>query len=324
MYSFAALTRFVLAPFRARIEPVTKTEKIMGSFATMTAYGVGVAPAIDAAFERMRAIEAQVGRDEGSDISRINAGASQEALPVRPDTLEMLLRAKRYWSLSERAFDITVGPLVELWDFGFDGVGRLPSPGEIAGAIGRVGSDKLEVDAERRSVCLKEPGMSITVAGVAKGYAVEEAAAELRARGVKRAVVNGGASSIKVIGRRPFGRRWRVGIEHPRREGRLVGVVRLKSGQSIGTSADERRFFVEGGRRYSHILDPRTGRPTEAGVAQVSVIGDDAVETEALAKALFLQDRDWSLQLLEERGLEAIFADTQGRVESTQGVKLSR
>jgi thiamine biosynthesis lipoprotein len=313
-----------IEPRRRRVGVVSRTERVMGSFATITALGPGSDEAIGAAFERMALIEAQVGRDARSDVSRINSAGPGVPVAVQRDTWEILRLAKRYWSLTAGAFDLTVSPLVDLWGFGFDGSGRLPSREEVEETMKTVGSDKLTLDPSTRSVRLEARGIAITVAGIAKGYAVEQAAATLNEHGIGRALVNGGSSSIKAIGRAPGMRRWRVGIEHPRRQNLVAGVLGLGSGRSIGTSADDRRYFVENGRRYSHIVDPRTGRPAETGIAQVSVVGGDACETEVLAKALFLDGGGWSLRLLEERGLGAVVIDGHGRTYLTRGLRLSR
>jgi thiamine biosynthesis lipoprotein len=308
---------------RRRSDPVSRTEKVMDSFATISACGRRSGSAIEAAFERMAEIEAQVGRDLDSDLNRINLGRAGVAVAVRPDTWEILRLAKRYWSLTRGAFDVTVGPLVDLWGFGFDGCGRLPSAAEIEETMAAVGSDKLTLDPTGRSVRLETSGMTITVAGIAKGYAVEQAAATLRKHGVERALMNGGASSIKAVGRAPGMRHWRVGIEHPRFPDRLPGVLRLASGKSVGTSSDGRRSFVAAGRRYSHVIDPRTGHPAATGIIQASAISADAVETEVLAKALLLGG-EWSRQLQEESGFGAILVDILGQVHVSRGVRLSR
>lgn len=312
------------AIYRADMEPVSRTQYIMGTLVEITAYGKNTEPAIEAAFDRMRAIERQVGRDERSDISRINARAGISGVKVGGDTWKMMQTAVDYWKITAGAFDVSVGPLVDLWGFGYDGEGRLPGAAAITAVMPKIGSGKMIFNPTERSVELPKAGMAITVGGIAKGYAVEEAARILRARGVKNAIVNGGNSSIKVIGAGPPGRGWRIGIDDPRRPGKILGVIVLRSGESLGTSADNIRFIIKNGRRYSHIIDPRTGRPTARGIALVTVITENATQADILTKALFLNDIHWSLRFLKKRHIRALFVDARDRIRTTPGLKIEK
>lgn len=278
--------------FRSYWKPFAKTRRIMGSFVKITVYGRDAESIIEAAFERMHEIERQIGRDKTSDISRLNAAPGGPAIRVGNDTWRMMVLAKEYCQITEGAFDVTAGPLVDLWGFGYDGTGRFPETREIDETMRNVGNDGLILDPETQSIRLEKPGMSISVGGIAKGYAVEEAACVLKNQGVKKAIVNGGGSSIKVIGSGPPGRKWRVGIEDPHTRGGLIGTIVLKSGQALGTSADSRRFFVKNGEHYSHLIDPRTGYPGVHSISQVAVISANAAESDMLTKALFLNKGD--------------------------------
>lgn len=315
IFSFMALTRI-------EADPVSRTQYIMGTLIEITAYGEKVEPAIEAAFDRMREIERQVGRDETSDVSRLNTGAGGSEIQVGQDTWKILSLGTQYWELTNRAFDLTVGPLVDLWGFGYGGEGSFPAPDQIKTSLSKIGMEKLLLFPETKAAKLAKAGMSITVGGIAKGYAVEEAVKVLRARGVQNAMVNGGSSSIKVIGPGAPNRGWRVGIEDPRHQGKILGVIQLNSGEAIGTSADNKRFFIKDGRRYSHIIDPRTGYPATKGIALVTVITDDATIADLLTKALFLNDLDWSINFLKQQHLKAILVNTDGEIRTTPGLQL--
>ena len=314
-FSFGAL-------YRIKQEPVTKTQYIMGTLVEISAFGKNPEPAIEAAFGRMRAIEGQVGHDESSDISRLNELAGKSGVTVGADTWKMLQMAAKYAKLTAGAFDVTVGPLVELWGFGYDGEGFFPEASEIANAMPRVGSDKIIFSPGKKSIKLAKPGMSLTIGGVAKGYAVEAATRELQKYHITNAMVNGGSSSIKVIGSGPSGHGWRVGIEDPRNRGKLLGVVTLKSGEALGTSADNKRFFLYNGRRYSHIIDPRTGYPTGKGIALVTVVTNNATKADILTKALFLNVPKWSINYLKQQRMKGIIVKTDGKILTTPGFKL--
>ena len=318
----SGLAFLFLAANRASKEPEIRSGYVMGTMIEITSYDRGVGPALDAAMERMFQIERQVGRNEDSDLSRINSGASPEGLRVGEDTWNILTAAKRYWELSEKTFDVTVGPLVELWGFGYDGEGRMPSGAEIDAAMRKTGSDRIDFFPEDRRVRLRGTGMALTLGGIAKGYAVEEAAKVLVAKGVKNALINGGTSSIKALGHGPSGKAWRVGIEDPRDSSRMTGIIPLPPGRSLATSADTRRFFIDSGKRYSHIIDPRTGWPAATGIASVTVVTRDATEADALTKAIFLHDPQWGLRFAASNGIDVVIVGDDGKVWTSPGIDL--
>jgi thiamine biosynthesis lipoprotein len=313
----------ILAYSRVETAPISRTQYIMGTLIEIVASGKNVEPAIEAAFDRMREIERQVGRDETSDISILNSMAGTK-IHVASDTWNILTTAKRYWQITDGAFDITAGALVDAWGFGYDGEGRFPSADEIKAALPKTGSDKLLLYSKRKEAQLRETRMAITVGGIAKGYAVEEAVKVLQAAGVRNAMVNGGSSSIKVIGPGLAGRGWRIGIEDPRHDGKALGVLILKSGEALGTSSDNKRFFIKDRRRYSHIIDPRTGYPAAKEIASVTVITKDATTADILTKALFLNDLEWSIKFLKQQKLKAVLVRADGAIYTTPGLKLEK
>ncbi len=314
---------FWMAWSRIAHEPVVRSRLMMGTLIEITAYDRGAEGAITAAFSRMQQIEAAIGRDELSDLNRLAVGAGGPPLRVSEDTWQMLSLASEYWRKTKGAFDVTVNPLVELWGFGYDGEGKFPEPAAIKTALPKVGSDKLLLFPDKRQIRLAKAGMSLTVGGIAKGYAVEEAARILKKNGVTNAMINAG-SSIKVIGDGPGGRGWRIGVENPRSAGKLVGVIVLRSGEAMGTSADNRRFFIKDSHRYSHIIDPRTGWPASEKMVLVTVVTDNAATADIVTKALFLNDLDWSMAFLRQEKIKAVLIDGQGKMHKTPGFQLLR
>lgn len=314
---------FWMAWSRIANEPLVRSRLLMGTVIEITAYDRGAEAAITAAFTRMQQIEAAIGRDELSDLNRLAAQAGGPPLKVGNDTWQILSLAAEYWRKTDGAFDVTVNPLLELWGFGYDGEGNLPEPAAIKAALPKVGSDKLLLFPEKRQIRLAKPGMSLTVGGIAKGYAVEEAAQVLKRNGITNAMINAG-SSIKVIGDGPGGRGWRIGVENPRAAGKLVGVIVLRSGEAMGTSADNRRFFIKDSHRYSHIIDPRTGWPAPEKMALVTVVTDNAAKADILTKALFLNDLGWSMAFLKQENLKAVLIDGRGEMHTTPGFQLLR
>lgn len=302
--------------------PVSRTRYLMGTLVQITAYGDRAEAAVEAAFDRMAAIERETGGDPSSDISRLNAAAGKSRVRIGPDAWRLLTLANTYRKLTGGTFDVTVGPLVNLWGFGYGGEGRFPAPEEVARMLPLVGR-AIDLRASDRTAMLPATGMSVTMGGIAKGYAVEEAVRVLRVMGVENALVNGGNSSIKAIGEGPQGRGWRIGVGDPRRPGKMLGVITLTAGQALATSGDDQRYFIKNGRRYTHIIDPRTGYPAAAGVAQVTVVSTDATRADILTKALFLHGQDLGLRFAREMGMDALFVDDRGGRRSTPGFPLA-
>jgi thiamine biosynthesis lipoprotein len=205
---------------------------------------------------------------------------------------------------SAGAFDITVGPLVDLWGFGggskqFD---RVPTHAEIAAAAARIGSAALEVRLDPPAL-LKHADREIDLSAIAKGYGVDRAALWLEGNGVVNYMVEVGGE-VRTGGRNPQGRKWRIGIEAPEllQQGRAITAMAI-SGESVATSGDYRNYFESGGRRYSHTIDPATARPVEHALASVTVVAADCKTADALATAIDVLGPDRGLAFAERENL---------------------
>ncbi len=236
--------------------------------------------------------------DPDSELSRVNREAGSAPVAVSGEMLEVLSRALEISRLTGGAFDVSVGPLLEAWGFFPRREGRTPSREEIESALSRTGWEKIELDRESRTIRFRVPGLEIDLGGLAKGYVVDRLAALLAGEGIPGALVNAGGD-IYALGRHPEGRGWRIGVEHPRREGEVLAVLELRD-RAVATSGDYRNYFIQGRRRYSHIIDPRTGEPAATGVVESTVLAPDCLTADGLATALFV--------LGPERGLEVLKA----------------
>ena len=250
-----------------------------------------------------------------SQISRVNAEAAEHPVEVDPELLAIVGRALELSAVSGGAFDITYESVGYLYDFR---ARRRPSDEEIAARLDAIDYRHVILDENASTIRFKTPGVRINLGGIAKGYAVERAAALLRGRGVRHAVLNAGGDT-RVLGDRR-GRPWVVGIRHPRGDGEVVTRLPLVD-EAISTSGDYERFFEEDGRRYHHILNPRTGRPTE-GVLSVTVIGPDATITDGLSTTLFVLGPEAGLELIERAfpGYEAVIVDSDGKLLYSSGL----
>ena len=224
---------------------------------------------------------------ESSEVSFVNRNAALGAVAVTPALAGLLRLCLQLYGETDGAFDITSGPLSRCWGF-LRRQGRIPDAAEIDTAKPSVGSDKLLVDDAALTVRFARHGVEINLGSIGKGYALDRMKALLRRR-VKTALLNAGASSFCAMGGAHTGRGWEVGIRHPRRQDRRLAVLRLRD-VAMATSGDEEQFFECEGRRYGHILDPRTGYPA-AGVASVTVVARSAAMADALATAFYVGGR---------------------------------
>ncbi|MGZ5130000.1 MAG: FAD:protein FMN transferase [Caldimonas sp.] len=298
---------------------IKREEAIMG-----TAIGVelwsddraaGIA-AIDSVMAEMHRIDrAMSPHKPDSELSRINREACAAPVPLSEEMASLLARAESFARLSGGAFDITYAAVGQLYDYRE----RVrPSDEAIARARQSVGWRHLVLDRQARTVRFARPGMRIDLGGFAKGHAVDNAARLLRARGIAHAMVSAGGDS-RVIGDRR-GRPWTIGIRDPRRaSGELVAVLPLED-VSISTSGDYERFFVEGGERFHHLIDPATGR-SPGGVRSVTVLAEDGLTSEALSKTVFVLGVEKGLALIASQpGVDAVVVDANGALHYSPGL----
>ena len=241
-----------------------------------------------------------------SVLSRINVGAGGAPVAVDPETEALLDYAGACWHESAGLFDATSGVLRRAWDFG---ARRVPGEAELAPLLALVGWQRVERSPGR--VRLPLAGMELDFGGLGKEYAVDRAVAVLRDAGVASALVNL-AGDLAILGPRPGGQPWRVGLRHPRREGELAATFAVTSG-AIATSGDYERFVEVDGVRHCHVLDPRTGRSAQ-GFQSVSVHAPACLVAGSATTVAMLKGESEGLAWLEALGLpfHAILAD--GRV----------
>ncbi len=263
---------------------------VMGTLLRVSA----AAPDSAAARRALRTARARVFRVDSlmstyrsdSDLSRIaDAAGSGRWVEVSASTARVLEAARAWARASGGAFDPTAGPLADAWGFHGEDPG-MPAPRRADSAARLVGWRQVEYDPAGPRIRLPRAGMRLDFGGIAKGWALDRAVEAMREAGAVGGTVDLGGN-VSAFGRPPPRHdRWRLGVAHPRRDDRLAGVLAVDSG-SVATSGDSEQFFVHRGKRYAHVMDPRTGRPAR-GVMQVTVIADRAVDADALATALFV------------------------------------
>jgi thiamine biosynthesis lipoprotein len=299
------------------------TEFVLGTVCSIRVVQGGSAAAnsaaIDAAFARLRELEAELTvNKEGSQIDAVNASAGIAPVKVGPDAIAIIRKGLGYAGLSEGAFDPSVGPLVKLWGIGTDHA-RLPPQAEIDAALKLVGWKDVVLDEAAGTVFLKRKGMALDLGSATKGYAADEAARILKAAGVRSAVIDLGGN-VLVIGKKPDGKPWRVGLQDPDLErGNYIGIASLDD-MTMVTSGVYERFFEAGGVRYHHILGTKDGYPVQNGLTSVTIITKKSFDADGVTTMLFALGREKGLALAKELGIEVIMLDAGHRVYMTPGV----
>lgn len=256
--------------------------------------------------------------DEDSELSRINQNRNPEAIALSPELYTVLKEAVRVNRLSGGAFDITVGPLVNLWGFGPElRENAVPAPTAIQQALERVGIDKIELhDTESPTLHKLHPEVYLDLSAIAKGYGVDRLAEHLETLNIKNYMVEIGGE-IRVKGVNAQSNPWHIAIEKPSPSGRNVFKIIAPGDLSVATSGDYRNYFEQDGKRYSHTIDPRTGWPVGHTLASVTVLAATCMHADAMATAFMVlgPEKGYALALTEK--LPAMFI-----VKSPEGFEL--
>ena len=258
----------------------------------------------DLAEKAIREVDALMSpRGEHSDVRRLNSSPAGIWVEVNPITWKAVMEALRWHRLSGGAFDPTIGPVKRLFNFNQAETDRWPSESELAEAKSRVGAEKLLFDREGMRLSWKADGMSLDLGAIAKGFAADLAAAALAAKGVKSAIVDVGGE-LRLMGGKPGSppSPWRTGVRHPRQEG-VLETLEL-SDAAVATSGDYENFLIHQGKRYEHIIDPRTGLPLPERIAGVTVIHPDScLAADAMATAICVLGLDETEEFLKGQAL---------------------
>lgn len=256
--------------------------------------------------------------DPESELSRLNRNPSTDWIPVSPNLYAALAEGQRIAALSGGAFDITVGPLVNLWGFGPQAKRDAPpTQQEIDAAKARVGWQKLELRDAPPAVRKARGDLYIDLSALGEGCGVERVAALLESRGITDYMV-AVAGTIGAKGRNATGKPWAIAIEEPSETERSVHRVIPLTDQVVSTSGDYRNFFEKNGKHYSHEIDPMTGAPVDRKLGSVTVIGDKAMTADGLATALMVLGETRGPALAESQGLAAYFIVRDG--ETLKGI----
>lgn len=304
--------------------PVEQTDFILGTIISLKLYDFAQDEYFADGFEILRSIERRMTINDGSpaesEVIAINENAGIAPVKVSDDTFEVLEHALRYSALSEGRFDPSIGVLVKLWNIGTDEA-AIPDQSEIDDRLPLVDYRLIELNAEEKTVFLKEKGMVIDLGAIAKGFGADQVSAMLYDRGVRSAIINLGGN-VLVMGEKPDGTPWRIGVQNPFSDrGEYLGIATIRN-KTIVTSGVYERYFEENGKRYHHILDTVTGYPVDNELAGVSIIADISMDADALSTAVFSLGPEKGMALIESLdGVDAIFVYNDKSLVMTEGAK---
>jgi thiamine biosynthesis lipoprotein len=236
---------------------------------------------------------------------------------VTPETLEIIERSVFISEATDGAFDVTVGPLVKLWDIKKKVV---PDRNTIDRMRARVGYKNIMIDRASSTVFIKNKGGQIDLGGIIKGYGADRAVAILKQSGIRSAIVSVGGE-VRSFGKRSGGKPWVVGIQNPRQKGpadSIAATIEI-SDKAMSTSGDYNKYFEKNGKRYHHLIDPKTGYPS-TNCGSITVIADDATSSDGFSK-LFILGPERGLKVAKKSGIEVIFIDCDGKVVLSDGVR---
>ncbi|MCR4429996.1 MAG: FAD:protein FMN transferase [Tepidanaerobacteraceae bacterium] len=300
--------------------PITKTNFLLDTLTQITAYGDNASGAIDMVFDRISDIQKKMtASGEDSEVIEINNEAGKKFQKVSPDTFYVIKKGIYYSESSHGRFDITIGPLVKLWGIGTDKA-KVPSAEEIRIALRHVNYKNAVLNEDANSVMLREPGMAIDLGAIAKGYAADEAVRILKESGVKSAAVDLGGN-IYVIGKKPNGSLWKIGIQDPfEPRGDTFATVDV-SDRTLVTSGIYERYFIKDGKRYHHILDTSTGYPVDNDLVSVTIISDSSIDADAISTMVFALGLKDGMKYVEETNdVEAVFVTEDRKVYASSGI----
>jgi FAD:protein FMN transferase len=265
-------------------------------------------------FSELKRVEDLTSFHKPSGLTKINDQSGNGPIKADSELVSLIGESLRFAKETQGAFDPTVGPLTRLWNFSA-GDPRLPSGPEITAALSKIGWSRVTIDSTAGTIMLPDRGMALDLGGIAKGYALQRAAAIIRERGISAALVNAGGD-VLVVGEREPGKPWRIGVQDPRNERAMVAVANLKD-CVVQTSGDYERCFISDGKRYHHILNPATGYPAD-GLQSVTVVAPTGMST--VTAGIFVLGVEEGLKYIEAMpNVQGFLIDIEGRIHKSAG-----
>jgi len=295
-------------------QPIEKVRFLMDTVVRISVYDYElperkIKKAIDRAFKEMSRIEAMTSSSIDTNyIARISKESGVTAVNVSPEVFSLMKNSVEVSEKTHGAFDITIGLIKNQWAFDSDHA-HVPDILLIHSLLPLVNYRNIQFD--HRKIMLTQPGMRIDLGGIAKGYIIDQGVKVLQNEGIKSGIVEAGGD-LRIFGHRPYRKMWRIGIRHPREgEGKLIAVLETNE-TSIATSGDYERYFIQNGKRYHHILDPKTGFPAR-GCVSVTIVTKNALLADGYATGVFVLGPEKGIALIDNLpSVEGVIMYTKG------------
>ncbi|MEA1787436.1 FAD:protein FMN transferase [Arenibacter sp. GZD96] len=306
-------------------QPFKRVLKLMGSRFDITVVATTKAEAdsyIDSAVAEITRIERLISSwDEKSQTSEINRNAGLKPVKVDKELFDLIARSIGISRLTDGAFDISYASMDRIWKY--DGsMTEMPSEEALKASVQKVGYKNIVMDATQSTVFLKLQGMKIGFGAIGKGYAADKAKALLMAKGVSAGIINA-SGDMNTWGKQPNGEAWKVAITNPMDKTKSYGLFPI-SNSAVVTSGDYEKFVSFNGKRYSHIIDPRTGYPA-SGILSVTVFAPSAELADALATSVFVMGQEIGINRLEQLPqVECIIVDEHGALFTSKNIKIQK
>ncbi len=321
IYATIVLSLLLVGCELGKAEPVQTEDFALGTIITQRVNGTG-------AEEASRQVSAMIAEldglwtinSPGGDINKLNDNAGQGFIELDSRTIDILVQARQISELSNgRAFDITVGPLVKAWGIGTESP-QVLDKAVVQQLLPLVDYRDVQVDTASNSARLMRKGQMVDLGGIAKGAIGDMALQIYKRNGISSAFINLGGN-VAVLGSKPDGSPWRVGIQDPRGEdGKIIGIVEVTD-RAVVSSGDYQRYFISDGQRYSHILDPKTGYPADSGLMSITIIAPSSALADGLAKVLVLGLEEGMKLVTDYGDAEAIFITDDKEIYLTPGIQ---
>lgn len=300
-----------------------RTVKLMGSRFDLTVVAKDSVQAktfINLALEEISRIERLISSwDPNSQTSEINRNAGIKPVVVDPELYGLIERSIGISKLTDGAFDISYASMDKIWKF--DGsMQKMPTKEEVAASVSSIGFQNILLDQENTTVFLKLPGMKIGFGAIGKGYAADKAKALLMAKGVPAGIINA-SGDMNTWGKQPDGQDWKVAIVNPLNKNKVFALLPIKDG-AVVTSGNYEKYVTFNGKRYSHIIDPRTGYPA-SGIISATVFAPKAELADALATSLFVMGIQTGIDRINQLpNIDCIIIDDQGKIHTSDNIKI--
>jgi thiamine biosynthesis lipoprotein len=313
----------LLALVKAEPKSITRDAVIMGtniSLVVLSGDEVKANRAIDQALAELKRVEDLMTDWRESELMQVNHQAGKKPVKLSTETFAVLQEAQKAAELTDGAFDITTGALCLLWDYTVANP-KPPSDAEIKRVLALTGYKNLVLDEKKKTAFLKKVGMRIGLGGIAKGYAVERAANVLKNAGMDNFAFKAGGD---LVTRGKNGDRlWNVVIQDPRDSSKNFALIPVSNG-AVSTSGDNERFFMYEGKRYGHIIDPRTGRPADQ-CQSVTILTKNSQLADVLSTGVFVLGPDKGMKLIEKlEDVEGVIVDANGKIRVSSGLQKDR